>query len=233
MRPFAARLLPFAVAGLAAVLSAHAAAQSDASPAAAPNNRLESAAVDALIANATGAAEETDEITVKGKKDELGRYRLKMTQSRDKLVETFNRVNSNDDNDVKCRTEKPTGSRLGHSVCRSKAEEDANANAAKGLLDSWLYNAGQFHAPRGPSGQPMATGGAQVNALAGGSKSTQEGAAGAYAARDQLEAEFKKLMEQNRQLYRAVVEYVEAKDDYNKARGAGPVVFDESHPKPQ
>jgi hypothetical protein len=232
MRAFAERLLPFAVAGLAAVLSAQAAAQSDAAPAA-PSNRLESTAVDALIANATGATEEADEITVKGQKDELARYRLKMTQSRDKLVETFNRVNSNDDNDVKCRTEKPTGSRLGHSVCRSKAEEDANANAAKGLLDSWLYNAGQFHAPRGPSGQPMATGGVQVNALAGGSKSTQEGAAGAYAARDQLEAEFKKLMEQNRQLYRAVVEYVEAKDDYNKARGAGDVVFDASHPRPE
>src|SRR4029078_6270195 len=124
--------------------------------------------------------EEADEITVKGKKDELGKYRLKMTQSRDKLVETFNRVNSNDDNDVTCRTEKPTGSRLGHSVCRSKAEDAADASAAKGVLDSLVQGTGQFHAPRGPSGQPMVSGGTQVNALAQGAKKTQDGAAGAY-----------------------------------------------------
>src|SRR5262245_55039599 len=120
MRSFTQRLLPFAVVGLGAVLSAQAEAQSEAAPAGAADSTLESAALDVLIENATGstgATEQPDEITVKGKKDDLGKYRLKMTQSRDKLVEVFNRVNSDEDNDVKCRTEKPTGSRLSHSVC--------------------------------------------------------------------------------------------------------------------
>ena len=61
----------------------------------------------------------------------------------------------------------------------------------------------------------------------------QEGVSAEQQARAQLEGEMKKLMEQNRQLYRAVVDYVDAKDDYNKARGAGEVVFDADHPKPQ
>jgi hypothetical protein len=223
MRTFVPRLLPFVAVGLGALLSGQASAQPTAVPTGASENRLESAAADVLIANATGASEEPDEITVKGRqKDDLGRYRLKMTQSRDKIVEVFNRVNSNDDNDVKCRTEKPTGSRMGQSVCRSNAENAANAAAAKGMLNSFVYSTGSHPGGTGPGG------GAQIGAL----KSQQEGAAAVYEARDKLEAELKTLMGQNRQLYRAVVEYVEAKDDYNKARGAGAAIFDADHPSP-
>src|SRR5262245_28452175 len=107
MRGFV-RLLPLAVIGVAGVLSDLVAAQPDPAPGGGSNNTLESAAVDALVSHATEAP---DEVTVKGQKkgDELARYRLKMTQSRDKVVEVFNRVNSDNSNDVKCRTEKPTG----------------------------------------------------------------------------------------------------------------------------
>jgi hypothetical protein len=228
MRVLAQRFLPFAVIGLAVVLSDRAAAQSNPAPSDAQGNRLESAAVDALVSNAT---ETPDEVTVHGQRnaDELGKYRLKMTQARDKIVEVFNRVNSDNDNDVKCRAEKPTGSRLSHSVCRSKAEDSANAAAAKGMLDSLVLSTGNHVTNQAYVNPP----GAVAASTVGVSSSRQEGVSAEQAARANLEAEMKTLMEQNRQLYRAVVEYVEAKDNYNKARGAGDVVFDENHPKPQ
>jgi len=221
--------LGIAIVGAAALLPAQAFAQS-ASAASPAGARLEAAAADALIESAAGAAEAPDEITVKGKKDELAKYRLKMTQARDKVVETFNRVNSDDHNDITCRTEKPTGSRLGHSVCRSKAEDAADANAAKGFLTALVLNAGNFTSPRGPGTGPALPGGPQVNAAIETGNSQQGGAMGEQQARANLEAELKKMMEQNRQLYRAVLEYVDAKDNYNKARGAGPVILDGHNP---
>lgn len=226
MRAFVERLVPFAVIGF--MLSGQAAAQSNPVPGGAPEDKLESAAVDALVSNAT---EVPDEVTVEGRRntDELGKYRLKMTQARDKIVEVFNRVNSDNDNDVKCRTEKPTGSRLNHSVCRSKAEDSANAAAAKGMLDSLVLSTGNHVTNQAYINPP----GAVVASTVGVSSSRQQGVSAEQEARAQLEAEMKKLMEQNRQLYRAVVEYVEAKDDYNKARGAGEIVFDADHPAPK
>src|SRR5262249_30280821 len=138
MRTSVQRRLPFAV--VAAVLSGGALGQ----PAPAPNadNRLEAAAVDALVSKELESSQKADEITVQGerRKDVLGKYRLEMTKARDHVVEVFNKVNTKDETDVTCRTEKPTGTRLGHSVCRSKAEEDANTSAAKGMLQSLVRN---------------------------------------------------------------------------------------------
>jgi hypothetical protein len=231
MRAFIQRLLPFALVSLAAVLSGRAAAQSDRAPGGAENS-LESAAVDALISSATRDTEEPDEVTVKGRKgSELGRYRLEMTKARDKIVEVFNKVNSTDDNDVKCRNERPTGTRMSHTVCRSRREDAADAAAAKGFLDSLVRRAGQFITVSGvaPAGGAP-PGGPQVNALVGTSSSRQEGAGGEEQARANLEAEMKKLMAQSRELYRSVVKYVEARDEYNKARGQGDVVLEAGNP---
>jgi hypothetical protein len=140
----------------------------------------------------------------------------------------FNEVNSTDDNDIKCRNERPTGTRLGHTVCRSKAEEAASASAAKGFLDALLRSSGQYIT--NTRGQPPPAGGAQVNALAGTAKSQQGGVAGAEEARAKLEAELKKLMAENRELFKATVKYVEARDEYNKARGRGAVIYGSSPP---
>jgi hypothetical protein len=228
MRAFVQRLLPFVVVGLAAVLSGRAAAQSNSAPGGAPDNRLEAAAADVLISSATGAAEEPDEVTVQGRKDQLGRYRLEMTKAKGKIVEVFNKTNSSNDNDIKCRNERPTGSRLNHSVCRSKAEDAADAGAARGMLDALLRSSGQFIT--NTRGQPPPAGGPQVNALVGASKSRQGGVAGEEEARAELEAELKKLMEEDKELFRAVVKYVEARDDYNKARGQGAVIYKDGSP---
>lgn len=230
MRAFVQRLLPFAVVGLAAVLSGQAAAQSNPAPAGAPQDSLEAAAADVLISNATGATEAPDEITVQGRKDELGRYRLEMSKAKGKIVEVFNKVNDNDDNDIKCRNERPTGTRLSHNVCRSKAEDAADASAAKGFLSALLLSAGGHNGGTSGPGAPAAAGGPQVNAAAGTGKSQQGGASGEEQARAELEAELKRLMAENRELFRVVVKYVEARDDYNKARGQGTVVYKDGAP---
>ncbi|HZF29842.1 MAG TPA: hypothetical protein VE907_12030 [Gammaproteobacteria bacterium] len=230
MRAFVQRLVPFAVVGLAAVLAGRATAQSNPAPGGAPDNRLESAAAEVLISNATGATEPPDEITVEGRKDQLGKYRLEMSKAKGKIVEVFNKVNSSDDTDVKCRTEKPTGSRLGHSVCRSKAEDAADAGAAKGFLGALLRSSGGSN--NGTSGALAPPQGqiSQVNAVVGTGRSRQEGGAGEEEARANLEAELKRLMAENKELFRAVVKYVEARDDYNEARGQGTVVYKDGAP---
>lgn len=74
MRTFVQRRLLFVTLGFAAVLSSQALAQP--APNGAPDNRLEAAAVDALVSKAIETPEEADEITVKGRRgDVLSRYR--------------------------------------------------------------------------------------------------------------------------------------------------------------
>src|ERR1044072_7981302 len=221
MRTSVQRRLPFAVVGLAAVLSGGALGQPPPAPNAA-DNRLEAAAVDGPVSKALEAPEKTEEITVEGgrRKDVLGKYRLEMTKARDHIVDVFNKVNSKDETDVTCRTEKPTGTRLGHSVCRSKAEETADANAARGMLLS-LFR-GTNIGREGTEGFTPITQAISVDATPGtlgGAGAQSEGAGGTAAAREQLEADMKKMMEKNRELFRAVVKYVEVRDEYDKARG--------------
>lgn len=127
------------------------------------------------------------------------------------------RENSNDDTDVKCRTEKPTGTRLGHSICRSQAEDAAEAGAAKGMLLA-LFRGTMVGAKSSYVGAEPPIGPAQTPGTVGGAGAQVEGAGGTGVARAQLEEEMRKLMEQNRQLFRAVTKYVEVRDEYNKAR---------------
>jgi flavin reductase (DIM6/NTAB) family NADH-FMN oxidoreductase RutF len=57
------------------------------------------------------------------------------------------------------------------------------------------------------------------------SRARSEGANGVEDARAKLEAELKKMMAENRDLFRAVVKYVEVRDECNKARGQGQIVY--------
>ncbi|HET7131241.1 MAG TPA: hypothetical protein VFJ95_03300 [Gammaproteobacteria bacterium] len=213
---------------LAAVLSARALAQPAPTANAAADARLEAVAVDALVSKATETPEEAEEITVQGQRrgNVLGKYRLEMTKARDNIVEVFNKVNTKNDTDVKCRTEKPTGTRMAHSVCRSKAEDAAQASAAQGMLQSLVRGTGTggganvgnvkfATATAAPAISPTASPGTVGSAGAQGG-----GEGGSSAARTALEAEMKKMMEENRDLFRAVVKYVELRDEYDKARGA-------------
>jgi len=221
MRSFVQRRLPFAILGFAAVLSGRALAQS--APQGAPENRLESAAIDALISKANETPQETEEITVEGERrgDVLARYRLEMTQARDHIVDVFNRVNTKDDTDVKCRDEKPTGTRMGHSVCRSKAEDKVAASASNDFLRSLFRGTNLGIAQDGRTPHIARTNANPGTAGAAGAQT--EGSAAEARAKAELEAEMRKMMAQNRELYRAVVKYVEVRDEYNKVRDGSDV----------
>ena len=220
MRPFIQRLLPFAVVGLVVALAGSAAAQSSSPPGGAAADRLEAAAADVLIADAAGATEQPDEVTVRGRQDVVGRYRLEMVKAWEGIVETFNKLNNDDDNEIVCKTEAPTGTRMGQSRCRSKAENASDAAAAKGFLNGLLRSAGRYVSPGGDAPTTVT----QVSGLVGTADAQREGVGGQEGARAELETELRKLMGENREFYRAVVKYVEARNDYNEARGQGDIV---------
>jgi hypothetical protein len=92
--------LGFVVLVLAAALSSGAFAQSDSPPDA---------------GRATSPTEETEEITVRGRKT-LTEYRLELEEAREELIAVFNEENSSANNDVTCRDERPTGSRMPQRV---------------------------------------------------------------------------------------------------------------------
>ncbi|HET8699737.1 MAG TPA: hypothetical protein VFO94_19795, partial [Gammaproteobacteria bacterium] len=52
----------------------------------------------------------------------------------------------------------------------------------------------------------------------GGVGSQGQGSSGTAEARERLEAEMRKMMEQNRDLYRATLKYIEVRDEYNQYR---------------
>jgi hypothetical protein len=101
MRALVQRPLAFAALGLA-VLPVRVLAQADAAkPGAA-------------------SSEPVEEVTVQGRKT-LTQYRLEIEQARDEVFRLYNEANEGTDNDIKCRAEQPTGSRMRQQVCRSEA----------------------------------------------------------------------------------------------------------------
>src|SRR5262245_17148784 len=78
----------------------------------------------AQAANAAAAAEQPEELTVRGRKT-LPQYRLELERARDNIFRLFNAANEGKDTDIRCRDEQPTGTRVLHTVCRSEAERRA------------------------------------------------------------------------------------------------------------
>ena len=160
-------------------------------------------------------AQEPEEITVRGRKT-LEQYRVELVEARDELVEAYNEANSSDANDITCRNERATGTRMPQRVCRSNAQSQAEANAARDLLRGFTHSAGRYttpigQTPEGPVPQVNASIGA-ANAQAGAEMLSAE-------SRAAIEAELETLKKENRQVYRAVVKYLEAEDEYKRARG--------------
>jgi hypothetical protein len=83
--------------------------------------------------------EEPEEIVVRGKP--LNRYRAEIELARDEMIRIFNEANEDDDNDVRCRYEAPTGSRIPQRVCFSAAQDRASANAALDFLQEGTRSA--------------------------------------------------------------------------------------------
>jgi hypothetical protein len=215
MRGFVRHALAFAMIGLAAVLSGRVLAQPDPASDGVPADRLEAPAVDSTETGAAKPPEGIEEVTIRGKKS-LTQYRLELERAREDIVKAYNEANSNNDNDLVCRDERPTGSRIPQHVCRSVAQDRADARGAREFLDSLFASAGNYQGPSGPAGPPP--GGAQVNALVGTSDAQRNAAMQGAAGAAQIEAELERLKKENRQVYRAVVKYVELQKEYDAAR---------------
>jgi hypothetical protein len=99
-------------------------------------------------------------------------------------------------------------------ICRSNADSRAEAAAAKAFLDGLLESAGQ-HITNGDS-----SGGPQVNALIDTAEAGAGGAIGGATAKAKLKEEMDRLLAENRQLYKAVVKFVDLQEEYNAARNA-------------
>jgi hypothetical protein len=199
MSAFVHRPLAFAVVGLAAVLSGRALAQAPAAPAAAP-------------------AEAPEEITVRGRKT-LTQYRVELDAAREELVQIYNEENSSDDNDITCRNERATGTRMPQRVCRSNAQSRAEANASRWFLNALTTSAGRYEGEGGP-GAPAFSGGPQLGSTIGTGVAQGDAIVGTEVSRAKIEEELERLKKENRRVYRAAVKYIELEDEYNAARGA-------------
>ena len=157
-------------------------------------------------------ADAVEEVTVQGRKT-LTQYRLEIEQARDEVFRLYNEANEGKSNDITCRAEQPTGSRMRQQVCRSEAENKAHASAAFDFLTGLLRSAGNYN-------EPGAIGGTQVVANIDTGEAQGNGQTGQADALAQFETEWKRLLSENRQLFQAVVKYADLQDEYDRARGA-------------
>src|SRR5262245_15498489 len=105
------------------------------------------------------SVEEPEEIVVRAKP--LNRYRVEVELARDEMIRVFNEANEGEDNDVRCRYEAPTGTRIPQRVCFSTAQDRASAGAARHFLNGLLLGGGSASAVAEAS-----VGGAQIAASA-------------------------------------------------------------------
>jgi hypothetical protein len=197
MRAFVPCSMTCVLLGVAAGFSGRVLAQAEAAPPAAP----------------TTAQESPEEVTVRGRRT-LPQVRLELERARKEMVRIFNEANKGTDNDVQCRAEQPTGSRMRQTVCRTAAEIEATSRSARALLTSLVYSTNGRTATAGsqaPVPPPPINISSQVAQL--------EGSLGTKDALAQFEAEWKRVFGENRDLFRAVTTYVELQQEYVLARG--------------
>jgi hypothetical protein len=146
-------------------------------------------------------AEEPEEIIVRAKP--LNRYRAEIELARDEMIKVFNEANEGEDNDVKCRYEALTGSRIPARVCFSTAQDRASAGAARHFLNGLLMGHGAASEIAEAS-----IGGQQIAATA------------ENRALVEFEKEWQRVIGTNQQFYNAVVKYRELESEFDRARGA-------------
>jgi hypothetical protein len=197
MRAFVQRSLTFALVGVAALLSGRVLGQADsAAPATAPT-----------------AAEQPEEVTVRGRRT-LPQFRLELERARSEMFRIFNETNRGTDTDVRCTEEQPTGTRVRHTVCRTTAEIEASSRAARDFLNSLVFSTPGRVGTAGTQATPPPS---PVNISAGVAQVA--GSIGEKDALAQFEDEWKRIFGDNRDLFRAVTTYVELQQEYAQARG--------------
>ena len=164
------------------------------------------AAVLSVPALAQQPAEVPDEVIVRAKP--LNRYRAEIELARDEMIALFNEANEGEENDVKCRYEAPTGSRIPERVCWSRAQDRAGANAARDFLNALVMSSGK------------GSGGPQVSSEIAQAAAQGSAAEGEWAALVRFEAEWQRVIATNQQFYDAVVKYRELEAEFDRARGA-------------
>jgi hypothetical protein len=137
--------------------------------------------------------------------ESLAQLRAELERTRDEVFGRFNESNQGRVTDVTCKDEQPTGSRMRQTVCRSAAENAADANAAQAFLGTLLRGSASS---LGDAGTSLGT----SSALAEREASEAEGLA-------RFEEEWVRLLRDDPEFYRAVVDYVERERQYNRARG--------------
>jgi hypothetical protein len=150
-----------------------------------------------------------DEVVVRGGKT-LSQYRLELERAHDALLELFNESNEGNDTDVRCRNEAPTGTRIPQRVCRSQAEERAQANGVRQFLNSLLMSAS-----RSPGGGD----GGQVNSEVGMALALGNAEREGQSAEAQFEAEWRRVLVADSQFYEAAVEYAELEEEFDRLSG--------------
>ena len=170
-----------------------------------------------LSGQAFAQSEPPEEITVRGQKP-LEQYRLELESAREDLVAAYNEANSSDKNDIVCRNERVTGTRMPQRICRSKAQSEAEASASMNFLRSLTHSAGRAGStPIAGAAPPEVLPAVNASIAAAGAQAGAEMLSA--ESRAAIEAELETLKKENRQVYRAVVKYLEVLDEYNRARG--------------
>lgn len=155
--------------------------------------------------------EPPEEVVVRGRR--LTDLRSEVQMAREQAYAIFNQINSNDDFDVYCRDEGRTGTRVTQRVCRAQFENRISAAAATEYMRalSWVCPPGQAGA--------VDTQACMFSNYASGAKSAAQGVEGqAPSMRDQMNEEILRLANQDERFAQAILEWYEAKQEYEAAR---------------
>jgi hypothetical protein len=143
---------------------------------------------------------DVEEVIVRGGKS-LSQWRLEVYRAQDELVALFNELNEGEDNDVRCRNEVPTGTRIPQRVCWSHAQDRAGAAGARQFLNSLVLSGKQGNADRG-----------MAQAIAGAQTAGR-------IAEDRFQVEWTRVLGEERQFAEAVAEYAELKEEFDRLSG--------------
>jgi hypothetical protein len=146
--------------------------------------------------------EDIEEVIVRGGKT-LSQWRLEVDRAQDELFALFNELNEGEDNDVRCRNEVPTGSRIPQRVCWSTAQDRASASGARNLLNALTFGAGSAGGPGSVAASAM----------------TRAEIAG-RVAEDRFLVEWARVLNRDQEFAAAVAEFAALKADLDALSGA-------------
>jgi hypothetical protein len=144
--------------------------------------------------------EDIEQVIVRGGKT-MSQWRLEVYEAQDELFKLFNELNEGEDNDLRCRDEAPTGTRIPQRVCWSHAQQRASATGARLFLNELLLSGNRGNADRGIA------------------QATSNAVREARIAEDRFQEEWGRVLGGDQQFAEAVAEYAELKAEFDSLRG--------------